>query len=80
MLVIANQGEKVSVSCKAGQCSAWSIPCARCLEPVKVPFDLEIDLELDMKKTERGATGRAGRTASILTATIWMWTGWSAVN
>ena len=28
------------------------IPCARCLEPVTVPFDIEFEYELDMKKTE----------------------------
>lgn len=49
-LVIENQGDKVfSVKGRAGL--SLSVPCARCLEPVEVPFDLTIDLELDMKKT-----------------------------
>ena len=28
------------------------MPCARCLEPVLVPFELEIDQELDMNQTK----------------------------
>ena len=55
-LVIENQGDRV-FSVKGRAVLSLSIPCARCLEPVEVPFDLAIDLELDMKKTgeERGA-------------------------
>ena len=49
-LVIENQGDKV-FSVKGRAVLSLSIPCARCLEPVEVPFDLAIDLELDMKKT-----------------------------
>ncbi len=30
-----------------------SIPCSRCLEPVDVPFKLEICQELDMDKSEQ---------------------------
>ncbi|MCI6887388.1 MAG: DUF177 domain-containing protein [Lachnospiraceae bacterium] len=29
------------------------MPCSRCLEPVDVPFDLTIEEELDMNKTEQ---------------------------
>ena len=49
-LVIENQGDK-GFSVKGRAVLSLSIPCARCLEPVEVPFDLAIDLELDMKKT-----------------------------
>ena len=49
-LVIENQGDRV-FSVKGRAVLGLSIPCARCLEPVEVPFDLAIDLELDMKKT-----------------------------
>ncbi|HJC06700.1 MAG TPA: DUF177 domain-containing protein [Candidatus Enterocloster excrementipullorum] len=52
VLEIANKGKKV-LSLQGRAVLSLVIPCARCLEPVKVPFDLEIDLEMDMKKTER---------------------------
>ena len=29
-----------------------AMPCARCLEPVAVPFDLEINQDLDLNQTE----------------------------
>lgn len=32
------------------------IPCARCLEPVAIPFDVEFDYELDLKQTEEERT------------------------
>ena len=50
-LVITNQGEKVlSVTGEADL--SLEMPCARCLDPVKVPFHLEIDQKLDMNQTE----------------------------
>lgn len=49
-LVITNMGNKVlRVTGEADLCLA--MPCSRCLEPVKVPFHLEIDQELDMNQT-----------------------------
>ena len=32
------------------------MPCDRCLEPVDIPFELELDEELDMTKTESERT------------------------
>ena len=50
-LVITNQGERVlTVTGKA--VLSLEMPCARCLEPVLVPFELEIDQELDMNQTK----------------------------
>ncbi len=34
-----------------------NIPCSRCLEPVAYPFDLDVEEELDMKKTEEERAG-----------------------
>ena len=50
-LVITNQGDKVlTVTGEADVC--LEMPCSRCLEPVKVPFHLEIDQKVDMKQTD----------------------------
>ena len=50
-LVITNQGERVlTVTGKA--VLSLEMPCARCLDPVIVPFELEIDQELDMNQTK----------------------------
>ena len=50
-LVITNQGDKVlTVKGEADVC--LEMPCSRCLEPVKVPFHLEIDQKVDMKQTD----------------------------
>lgn len=35
-----------------GEVSVW-IPCSRCLEPVKVDFDIDIDEEVDMKLSDQ---------------------------
>ena len=51
ILVVTNQGERVlTVAGKA--VLSLEMPCARCLEPVFVPFELEIDQELDMNQTK----------------------------
>lgn len=50
-LRITNQGDKVfAVEGKAAL--SLLMPCDRCLEPVSVPFVLEIDQKLDMNQTE----------------------------
>ena len=50
-LVVTNQGERVlTVAGKA--VLSLEMPCARCLDPVIVPFELEIDQELDMNQTK----------------------------
>ena len=50
-LVVTNQGERVlTVVGKA--VLSLEMPCARCLDPVIVPFELEIDQELDMNQTK----------------------------
>jgi uncharacterized protein len=51
-LVITNQGERV-MSVQGEAKLSLEMPCARCLEPVIVPFCLEIDQELDMNRTEK---------------------------
>ncbi len=50
-LIITNQGNKILSMTGKAELSLM-IPCARCLEPVKVPFCLEIDQKLDMNRTE----------------------------
>ena len=51
ILVVTNQGERVlTVAGKA--VLSLEMPCARCLDPVIVPFELEIDQELDMNQTK----------------------------
>ena len=50
-LVITNQGERVlTVTGKA--VLSLEMPCARCFRAVLVPFELEIDQELDMNQTK----------------------------
>lgn len=50
-LLITNQGNKMlTVAGKAHL--VLEMPCARCLEPVRVPFHLEIDQELDMNQSD----------------------------
>ena len=50
-LVITNQGERV-LTMTGKAVLSLEMPCARCLEPVLVPFELEIDQELDMNQTK----------------------------
>lgn len=50
-LVITNQGDRFFAVTGETRLSLW-IPCARCLEPVKVPFLLEFDQELDLNLTD----------------------------
>lgn len=50
-LRIINQGNKV-LSVEGKVSLSLMIPCDRCLEPVRLPFQLEIDQELDMNQTE----------------------------
>lgn len=50
-LVITNQGDKVlTVTGEADLC--LEMPCSRCLDPVRIPFHLEIEQELDMNQTD----------------------------
>ena len=48
---LRNKGNKV-VELTGGVKLEVMVACARCLELVKVPFDIEFDYELDMKQTE----------------------------
>ena len=48
---LKNKGNKV-VELTGGVKLEVMVACARCLELVKVPFDVEFDYELDMKQTE----------------------------
>lgn len=50
-LTIVNQGNKVFSVTGQAQLSLEMF-CDRCLEPVRIPFHLEIDLEVDMNQTE----------------------------
>ena len=50
-LVRTNRGDKILTVTGEADLSL-EMPCGRCLEPVKVPFHLEIDQELDMNRTE----------------------------
>ncbi len=51
-LHIVNIGNRtLTVAGKAG--FALMIPCSRCLEPVKVPFSLDLDRTLDMKLSDQ---------------------------
>lgn len=50
-LMITNQGDKV-LTVEGKAVLSLVIPCDRCLEPVRLPFRLEIDQRLDMKQTE----------------------------
>lgn len=50
-LDITNEGKKV-FSVVGTVDLSLEIPCARCLDPVVVPFHLEIDDEIDMKQTD----------------------------
>ena len=49
-LTITNKGNRV-MSVTGTAVLSLGMPCARCLEPVIVPFRLEIDEELDMNRT-----------------------------
>ena len=51
-LVITNEGNKV-LTVKGQAAFSLVMQCARCLEPVKVPMELEIDQELDMKQSSK---------------------------
>ena len=50
VLDIKNQGKKVFGVTGNAELTL-EMPCDRCLEPVDVPFQLEIDVEIDMKLT-----------------------------
>lgn len=50
-LTITNQGDKV-LTAVGKAVLTLEMPCDRCLDPVRVPFELEIDQELDMNQTE----------------------------
>lgn len=48
-LMVVNRGNKMLSF--TGSCEVvLSVPCARCLEPVRIPFLLQPDCEIDMKK------------------------------
>ncbi len=51
VLTITNQGNKVFTV--VGKASLMlEIPCSRCMDPVRVPFELEIDEKVDMNQTQ----------------------------
>lgn len=50
-LHLVNKGDKL-VDMTGDVALTVMIPCARCLEPMAVPFDIQIEYELDLKKTE----------------------------
>ncbi len=50
-ILLKNKGDKV-VELTGGMKLEMMVACARCLELVKVPFDIEFDYELDMKQTD----------------------------
>lgn len=50
-LLITNKGDKV-LAVEGNAVLNLMIPCARCLDLVKIPFSLEINQILDMKQTE----------------------------
>lgn len=51
VLHIQNLGDRKLLLTGSAKLSL-EMPCSRCLEPVEVPFDLTIEEELDMKKTD----------------------------
>ena len=50
-LTIVNEGDR-KMHMEGSVRLSLSMPCSRCLEPVTVPFELEIDQELDLSQTE----------------------------
>ncbi|NCB91340.1 MAG: DUF177 domain-containing protein [Clostridia bacterium] len=50
-LVIIHEENQILKIAGEGKVSVW-IPCARCLEPVKVTLDIEFDNEVDMKLSD----------------------------
>ena len=54
-LHIRNLGDKKLLLTGNAQVTL-QMPCDRCLEPVDIPFELELDEELDMTKTESERT------------------------
>lgn len=50
-LTITNRGDKI-LEVEGKAVLSLLIPCARCLEPVRVPFELTIEERLDMKRSE----------------------------
>lgn len=50
-LTIVNEGDR-KMHMEGSARLSLSMPCSRCLEPVIVPFELEIDQELDLNQTE----------------------------
>lgn len=52
VLEIINQGNKVFAVKGAVQLTL-ELPCSRCLEPVAVPFSLELDEKIDIKQTDQ---------------------------
>ncbi len=51
-LTIVHTGEQELTLSGKGRISVW-IPCSRCLEPVEVPFDIELDEKIDMKLSDQ---------------------------
>lgn len=51
-LAVTNQGNK-AFAVKGSAQLTLEMPCGRCLEPVRVPFSLVIDEEIDMKLTDQ---------------------------
>ncbi len=54
-LHLTNVGDR-TIELTGGVELALIIPCSRCLEPVKVPFSLDLERTLDMKLSERERT------------------------
>lgn len=51
-LVILHKGDQKLTITGKGRLQVW-IPCGRCLEPVKVPFDIEVNEEVDMRLSDQ---------------------------
>lgn len=51
VLTITNQGNKV-MTVTGRAVLSLTMPCSKCLDPVTVSFELEIDQELDMNRTK----------------------------
>ena len=77
-LTVTNEGNKVFTV--IGEAAlTLSMVCARCLEPVRVSFNLVIDQEVDMKQT--GEDGlQIWMSSSISKVIIWMSTSWLVMS
>lgn len=51
--VLHIQTVKSALDCEEENRISVQIPCSRCLEPVEIDFDIEIDEEVDMKRTDQ---------------------------